>query len=380
MPIPHPDPIWVTDNDTLASHCARWLTLDAVALDTEFIRTDTFFPKPGLIQLGTRTEVFLIDPLRIDHWQPFAELLNSPTVTKVLHACSEDIEVFYSLTGRKPVALFDTQLAAAYSGLGYSLGYQGLLKRLLNVDLPKDATRSNWLQRPLNESQVRYATLDVVHLLELYRLLQERLQPLPHWNWLLEDCQRLSEGEVYPEPDSLWKEVKRAWQLNPRQLAVLQSLCAFREYEARRSNVPRNRVIPKGALWALARYIPDNPRSLSAIQDMKPVVLKRYGKTILELIEGARQLPQDKLPERLPKPLPKSAKEHGERVKRFTRQKADELNIPVELMMLSKFLTPLLRQRLTDGLFGVPSEVNGWRRTDYVGPMLDELNQQDSAH
>ena len=140
MPVPHPDPIWVTDNDTLATYCTQWLKLDAIALDTEFIRTDTFYPKPGLIQLGTGTEVFLIDPLKIDHWQPFAELLDSNQVTKVLHACSEDIEVFHLLTGSKPVAMFDTQLAASYAGLGYSLGYQNLLKTLLDIDLPKDAT------------------------------------------------------------------------------------------------------------------------------------------------------------------------------------------------------------------------------------------------
>ena len=91
----------------------------------------------------------------------------------------------------------------------------------------------------------------VVHLLDIYKLLKQRLEPIPHWNWLLEDCARLSEGELYPNPQELWKEVKRAWQLRPKQLCVLQALCEYREREARRSDVPRNRVIPKGSLWPL---------------------------------------------------------------------------------------------------------------------------------
>ena len=377
MPVSHPDPIWVTDNDTLATYCTQWLKLDAIALDTEFIRTDTFYPRPGLIQLGTGQEVFLLDPLKIDNWQPFARLLGSEQVVKVLHACGEDIEVFCILTGDKPVAIFDTQLAASYAGLGHSLGYQNLLKTLLDIDLPKDATRSDWLQRPLTDSQVSYAALDVVHLLEVYHLLKQRLQPVPHWNWLLEDCASLSTGDLYPKPEEQWKEVKRAWQLRPKQLCVLKALAEYREREARRSNVTRNRVIPKGSLWPLARYMPDNIRSLSAIQDMRHSVIRHYGEEILSLIKMASELPEEQHPEPLPAPLPKAAKEHGKRVKRYTSQKAEELNLPVELLMLGKILTPMLRSRLEHGLFKLPEQLQGWRRTVFVEPMVEQLNQPE---
>ncbi|AMO57575.1 hypothetical protein GZ77_14570 [Endozoicomonas montiporae] len=377
MPVPHPDPIWVTDNDTLATYCTQWLKLDAIALDTEFIRTDTFYPKPGLIQLGTGQEVFLLDPVTIDNWQPFAQLLNSEEVVKVLHACSEDIEVFHLLTGKKPAAMFDTQLAASYAGLGHSLGYQNLLKTLLDIDLPKDATRSDWLQRPLTDVQVSYATLDVVHLLEVYQLLKERLQPLPQWHWLLEDCANLSKGDLYPDPEEQWKEVKRAWQLRPKQLCVLKALAEYREREARRSNVPRNRVIPKGSLWPLARYMPDNARSLSAIQDMRHTVIRHYGEEILSLIKMASELPREQYPEPLPAPLPKSAKEHGKQVKQYTSEKAQELNISVELLMLNKLLSSLLRSRLEHGQFIVPEQARGWRREVFVEPMIEQLNQPE---
>ena len=377
MPVPHPEPIWVTDNDTLATYCAQWLKLDAIALDTEFIRTDTFYPKPGLIQLGTGEEVFLIDPLTIDHWQPFSELLSSKQTVKVLHACSEDIEVFHILTGSKPVAMFDTQLAAAYAGLGHSLGYQNLLKTLLDIDLPKDATRSNWLQRPLTDVQISYAALDVVHLLEIYNLLKQRLESLPHLEWLLEDCSKLSQGNLYPVPEELWKEVKRAWQLRSKQLCILQALCEYREREARRSDVPRNRVIPKGSLWPLARYMPDNIHSLSAIQDMRHTVIRQYGEEILSLIKMASDKPKEQYPKPLPAPLPKAAKEHGKQLKQYTSNKAGELNIPVELLMLGKILTPLLRSRMEQGLYSLPEQLQGWRRTVFGEPMIDALNNPE---
>lgn len=380
MSVTHPEPIWVTDNESLTNYCAQWLKLDAVALDTEFIRTDTFYPKPGLVQLGTADQVFLLDPLRIDNWTPFAEVLVNPDLVKVLHACGEDIEVFHILTGSKPEALFDTQVAAAFAGLGHSQGYQGLLKNLLDIDLPKDVTRSNWLQRPLTEAQISYASLDVVHLLEMYGLLLEKLEGSAKLEWLLEDCSTLSAGELYPEPEHLWQEVKRAWQLRPYQLTVLQVLCEFREREARRNNLPRNRVIPKGSLWSLARYMPDNTRSLSDIHDMRHSIIRQYGQQILNLIKDARDLPEEEHPQSLPAPLPKAAKEFGKLIRRFAGQQAEELDIPVELLMSGKLSTPILRGWLASGEFTLPDTVQGWRRDIFGKALVAYLIEQEQTH
>lgn len=379
MPITHPDPIWVTDNETLAKYCAQWLMLDAIALDTEFIRTDTFYPKPGLIQLGTGDEVFLLDPVTITDWQAFGEVLGSNSVIKILHACGEDIEVFHILTGVIPAALFDTQLAAAYCALGYSLGYQNLLKHLLNIDLPKDATRSDWLQRPLTDVQVSYATLDVVHLLDVYQLLKDKLADTPQWDWLLEDCNNLTKGTLYPAPQALWKDVKRAWQLRPQQLAVLQAICEFREREARRTDVPRNRVIPNGSLWPLARYLPDNPHSLAAIADMRYNIARQYGEAIINLIQITKATPNENHPKPLPEPLPKSAKEFGKLIKRFAGKKAEALNIPVELLMSGKLSTPILREWLDNGQFTLPQHYQGWRRTFFGEALLEHLTEQQRS-
>ena len=379
MPVTHPEPIWVTDNESLADYCAQWLKLDAIALDTEFIRTDTFYPEPGLVQLSTKDHIFLLDPLRMDNWEPFSGILANPKLVKVLHACGEDIEVFHILTGCKPKALFDTQLAAAFAGLGHSQGYQSLLKNLLDIDLPKDVTRSNWLQRPLTEAQVSYAALDVVHLLEVYEKLLEKLKDTVKLDWLLEDCSTLSAGELYPEPEHLWKEVKRAWQLRPHQLAVLQMLCEFREREARRNNVPRNRVIPKGSLWPLARYMPDNTCSLSGIYDMRNNIIRHYGEQIVSLIKSVRTLPEEQYPQPLPAPLPKTAKEFGKLIKAFAEQKAAELDIPVELLMSGKLSTPILRIWLKSGEFTLPDTVQGWRRDIFGKALTTYLLEQEET-
>ena len=368
-------PTWVTDNDGLNHYCLQWAKLDAIALDTEFIRTDTFYPLPGLIQLGTGTEVFLIDPLTIDQWQPFAQLLENKTVVKVLHACSEDLEVFKRLTGTVPAALFDTQLAAAFANQGYSLGYQNLIRQLLGIEVPKDETRSDWLRRPLSDAQISYASLDVVHLLKAYDLLKEMLADKPQLNWLQEDCSNLT-GNVLPnDPENAWKDVKRAWQLHSQQLAVLKALCIYREQESRRLDVPRNRVIAKGSLWPMARYQPDNLRSLAAIQDMKPRVVKKHGERLLSIIEAAAKTPKGKQPEPLPLPLPKQARDKGKLIKQLINKQAQTINLPVELLLSGKISTPILRSWLESGRFSLPQNLNGWRREVIGKPLIEQLNQ-----
>ncbi|KEQ17402.1 ribonuclease D [Endozoicomonas numazuensis] len=375
MPIEHPDPIWVLDSESLNHYCQQWLELDAIALDTEFIRTDTFYPIPGLIQVGTGEEVFLLDPLSVQDWGPFARVLQSKSVVKVLHACGEDLEVFNILTGCRPVALLDTQLAAAYAGLGHSLSYQNLLKTLLEVDLPKDATRSDWLQRPLTEAQVSYATLDVVHLLEAYQLLLKQLQDKPQLQWVQEDCDALLSSPLFPDPSEIWKDVKRAWQLRPQQLAVLRKICEYRELEARKSNTPRNRVIPKGSLWPIARDMPDNIRSLSSIQDMKPKTLRKYGEIILDLVEQAKDIPETEYPDQLPAPLPKAARDYGKLIKAWVQEKSAELNIPVELLFPGKMSNALLRQWQNNGQFSIPESIKGWRQREIAKPLILALKE-----
>ncbi len=166
---------WITSNTQLNERCAHWNTLPFIALDTEFIRVDTFYPIAGLLQVSDGVSTFLIDPLLIDDWQPLAQVFSNQQVVKVLHACGEDLEVFSLLTGALPVPLFDTQVAAGYLNIGFSMGYSRLVQHVLGIELPKGETRSDWLQRPLSDLQVLYAAQDTEYLVDVYQALLAQL-------------------------------------------------------------------------------------------------------------------------------------------------------------------------------------------------------------
>ncbi len=353
---------WIRDNVSLAQHCAAWRQLPFVAVDTEFMRVDTFYPIAGLIQIGDGERAFLIDPLEISDWRPFAGLLEDTAVVKVLHACSEDLEVFQHLTGSLPAPLFDTQLAAGYLNLGFSMGYSRLVMAVLNIDLPKDATRSDWLQRPLTELQVQYAAADVIHLAEVYRVLTPQLEA-QKLAWLLEDgAEQIVNLRREVLPEELYRESKLGWKLSRQQLAVLRELYAWRERQARQRNQARNRVIREHSLWPLARTQPDNLADLAKIEDMHPRTVRQDGETLLKLIKSAGQIAVADWPEPLPEPLPADASTLLKKLRAVGQAEAERQGIVVELMLRKKHLEQLLKSGYPNGPYSLPDGLRGWRR------------------
>ncbi|MNF42917.1 Ribonuclease D [compost metagenome] len=364
---------WIRDNASLAQHCASWRNLPFVAVDTEFMRVDTFYPIAGLLQVSEGERAYLIDPLLIDDWTPFSELLQDPAVVKVLHACSEDLEVFLRLTGSLPAALFDTQLAAAYLNLGFSMGYSRLVQAVLNIELPKGETRSDWLQRPLSETQISYAAEDVLHLAEVYNLLQQQLSVEKN-AWVLEDGAELVANlgrEIAPE--DAYREAKLAWKLSRAQLAVLRELCAWREREARARNQPRNRIIREHSLWPLARTQPNNLVALARIDDMHPKTVRQDGEFLLQLIEDAAATPPVEWPEALPEPLPLEASALLKKLRAIGQREGERLNIAPELMLRKKTLEALLKTGYPGGPYQLPDSLRGWRRELLGQALLDCL-------
>ncbi|HDY97902.1 MAG TPA: ribonuclease D [Pseudomonas sabulinigri] len=350
-------------NADLASWCAHWLTLPYVAVDTEFVRTETFYPIAGLIQIGDGKRAYLIDPLEITDWAPLVELLQAPDVVKVLHACSEDLEVFSRLCGAYPLPLFDTQLAAAFLGMDFSMGYSRLVSAQLNIDLPKEETRSDWLQRPLSDAQIEYAARDAQHLAELYELLAPRIAEAGVEEWLFADTaeQVAGSGQVI-DPELAYQQVKQAWRLNPAQLAILQRLAFWRETESRERDQARNRLVRERALCPLAQQQPDNLQALSRIEDMHPRTVRHDGETLLQLIrEGQAADPQD-YPERLPEPLPAAANRLLKLMRKIGSAEAERLNIAPEIMLRKKVIEAMLRTGYPNGPYHLPAELVGWRR------------------
>lgn len=364
---------WILDDAGLAEHCAAWQALPFVALDTEFMRVDTFYPIAGLLQVSGGNGAYLIDPLRISDWRPFSALLEAPNVVKVLHSCSEDLEVFLRLTGSLPAPLFDTQLAAGYLNLGFSMGYSRLVQALLDIELPKGETRSDWLQRPLSELQVRYAAEDVLHLVDVYRALMARLAP-QKVDWVLEDGAELVTNlsrEVAPE--DAWRDAKLAWKLSRQQQAVLRALCAWRERQARARNQPRNRILREHSLWPLARTQPDNLVALARIEDMHPKTVRQDGETLLQLIRDAAALPPEQWPEALPEPLPLEASALLKKLRVVGQREGERLDIVPELMLRKKTLEALLKTGFPNGPYQLPESLRGWRRELMGQALLDCL-------
>ncbi|CAM3722779.1 ribonuclease D [Pseudomonas wadenswilerensis] len=364
---------WICDDRSLAEHCLQWRTLPFVALDTEFMRVDTFYPKAGLIQVGDGARAYLIDPLRIGDWQPLAGLLEDPQVIKVLHACSEDLEVLSRLTGSLPAPLFDTQLAAGYLNLGFSMGYSRLVQEVLGIDLPKGETRSDWLQRPLSETQVSYAAEDAVHLAELYERLRPQLSDDKN-AWVLEDgAELVAQLRREIDPYELYRDAKLAWKLSRAQLAVLRELCAWREREARARDLPRNRIVRENALWPMARTQPDSLSALAKIEDMHPRTIRQDGEFLLGLIKQAASLPPSEWPPAVPEPLPIEASALLKQLRAIGQAEAERLNIAPELMLRKKTLELLLKSGYPNGPYQLPESLRGWRRERMGQALLDCL-------
>jgi ribonuclease D len=364
---------WIRDDESLARQCAEWQSLPYVAIDTEFMRVDTFYPIAGLLQVGDGTRAWLIDPLTIHQWQPLAELLENPALIKVVHACSEDLEVLLRLTGSLPTPLFDTQLAAAYLNLGFSMGYSRLVQAVLDIELPKGETRSDWLQRPLSDTQISYAAEDAVHLAEVFEKLRPQLSE-EKFAWVLEDgAELVAQLRREVDPYELYREAKLAWKLSRGQLAVLRELCAWREREARARDLPRNRIVREHALWPLAKTQPDNLAALAKIEDMHPRTVRQDGEFLLKLIKEAGSLPPEQWPPALPEPLPIEAAAVLKQLRAIGQAEGERLGIAPEVMLRKKTLEALLKSGYPDGPYQLPDSLRGWRRERMGQALLDCL-------
>jgi ribonuclease D len=366
-------PHFVNSDDELARLCQQWSSAPVLALDTEFIRTDTFYPIGALIQVSDGSGCFLIDPLAITDFSAFSALLANTAILKVLHSCSEDLEVFNRLFGVIPQPLIDTQIAAALDGHGFSLSYQRLTEILLQIHVAKGETRSNWLQRPLTSAQIHYAALDVAYLPELYQRLSTSLQQKGRLSWLREECDFMVSASLNPvADDQYYKKVTSSWKLSRRELAVLQTLTLWREQQARSRDKPRGRIVKDHSCYDIARLQPKNLRQLSGIDDVGFKTVGHYGEMILTLIEQALALPEDKLPPLLPKALPPQTSRLLKVLKAHIGHRAQQLNLAQELLVRKRDYEALLRSGFNGGEYQLPASLAGWRKT-IVGDELIEL-------
>ncbi|MCF7981289.1 MAG: ribonuclease D, partial [Pseudomonadales bacterium] len=267
---------WIASDTELSDLVEKCQRSKWVALDTEFVRTNTYYPQIGLIQLALDSEFFLIDPLAIKNKALFGSLLSDPGVVKVMHACSEDLEVFQRYLGLLPEPLFDTQIAAAILGHGMSVGYKTLVAEMYQVNLPKEEQRSNWLKRPLSQPQKDYAVLDVIYLADIYRQQLKTLEELDRLSWVDQECQNLlAKQREQIAPEQLYRRIKGAGTLTGEQLAVLQALAIWREKEVERRDIPRGFLLKDLVMVELARRQPESLAALAEVEPIHPRVLRK---------------------------------------------------------------------------------------------------------
>lgn len=355
----------VEDGGTLAAAVDGWAGAAALALDTEFVRERTFFPKLGLVQVSDGRAAYLVDPLAVPDLSPLAATLGAPGAVKVLHSASEDLEVFQRFLGAVPRPLFDTQIAAALAGFGASLGYQKLVSTVLGVELGKGETRTDWLARPLSPAQRSYAAEDVAYLLPVYERLRDELVRLGRLAWALEDSAALLAGLTRLSEDSAsaYLRIRGGGRLNRRQLGVLQTLAAWRDREARRRDLPRSFVVREEFLLALATRQPKEPRDLERLPSYDHRQAARDGATWLALIAEAQARPESELPdppERLP--FTPVVRRLEDRLRQLVAERAAALQIPPEVLSSRRNLGSLLRSALVDPEPRLPRELSGWRR------------------
>lgn len=374
-----PEPVWITTDSDLRAACQQWSQEPYLALDTEFMRTSTFYPQAGLVQVAGREGCFLIDPLLITDWSPLAELLTHPLVVKVFHACAEDLEVCRCLTGVMPSPLADTQLAAALAGLGGSMGFQRVIKEVLEINLPKEETRSDWLQRPLRDEQVSYAVADVHYLYRLYPKLMSLLKQQGRQHWLSEDCERLLVlSEQSDQHNAYYRRVKLAWKLRPQELLLLQQLSLWREKQARQRNVPRGKVVDDNTLWNIARFKAATNDQL-ARAGLQGSAIRNDGKDIIAIVNQVLALDKKLWPSVLDKPLTPHAGQWFKALRDAVNSKAEALQIPPDLLANKKALEALLRSGYPNGPYRLPELLRGWRQAEignYLLQLLQELKHQ----
>jgi ribonuclease D len=184
--------------DDLAFLNEELLSKPHIGVDTEFRRTTKDNMRLALLQVNDDEEIYLIDAIAISDPKENASFLHSKSVIKIFHSCKEDLEAVYSWTNEEMVNIFDTQIANAFLDNDYSIGYQGLVEKMLGINLDKKETRSNWIRRPLSDAQLKYAALDVEYLIHLYTEQKEELIKNSKLNWHNQDIERLIKNTFNP--------------------------------------------------------------------------------------------------------------------------------------------------------------------------------------
>jgi ribonuclease D len=361
----------INSTDDLAALVSRMKSHDFVAVDTEFMRENTYWPDLCLLQIASPDEAAAIDP-KADglDMEPLLELMvNNDDVLKVFHAGGQDLEIIHNLTGEVPNPLFDTQVAAMALGYGEQIGYSNLVESVLGHNLDKGARFTDWSRRPLDKRQIDYAIADVTHLATIFPKLVNKLVKTGRGAWLDEEMDRLADPSSFAfAPEDAWKRLKMPSR-NPAVLGRLKALAGWRETEARSKNLPRGRIVKDDTLNELAAHPPKTQDDLGKVRGLSSGWRNNdIGARLMAALAKAEPLDTDELPAREPRRpgLTKDAALVSDLLKLLLKIRSKEAGVAAKLIARSDELEALAA--------GVRSDLNilsGWRFDEFGRDALD---------
>lgn len=365
------DNFYIDTPQALHMLCSRLEDASWLAVDTEFHRENTYYPRLCLLQIATQELVACIDPLALDDISPILDLLYQEDRIKVFHASRQDLEIFYQLCHRPLKPVFDTQMAAPLLGYPDQISYAALVQELLGKTLNKDHTRTDWRQRPLSRQQLEYAANDVIYLGQIYLKLRQNLESQGKLSWLEEDFASLyAAGEYETTPQNAWLRLKSAWQLEGEPLAVLQALATWREGMAQEKNQPRTWILRDEALYDLARALPATREALTALSTLPGKTATRHGERLLAIVEEARRCDPAPVPMGLypVKRLDKAEKEQVNRLLALAKERSEAHALDPKVLTSRRELSRLLRGERDLRL------LRGWRRKIAGDELLSRIS------
>ena len=361
----------ITDSKRLAELCERLAKSPFVAVDTEFMRENTFYPELCLVQLADAHEAAAIDPKApgLDMTPMLDLLCNNENVLKVFHAGGQDIEIFYHLTGKTPHPMFDTQIAAMALGQGEQVGYSNLVDLWMGILLDKGARFTDWSRRPLDKRQIDYAIGDVTHLSVIFPKMLEKLKDTGRGAWLDHEMERISDVANYRnEPENAWARVK-IQSKKPEVLGRLKAMAAWREREAQRKNIPRGRIMKDETLADIAAHPPKSQADLPKVRGLSPAWRDNdIGQRLMAAIEASEPMTRDALPDR-GRSMPGAGKDGGlvaDLLKLLLKIRSREINVAARLLVRTEEL-----ERLAAGEREGLEMLVGWRFEQFGRDALD---------
>lgn len=360
---------YIEDQTSLINLCQQYNEAPVLAIDTEFVRTRTLYPRLGLLQVNDGKTLALIDPIKVDDLSPFWALLANANIRKVLHACSEDLEVFLTAGNCRPVNMIDSQVVMAFLGHGLSLGYAAMVNHYCGVELDKSESRTDWTKRPLSEKQLTYAQADVSYLFDIYpKIIDEITQA----GWLKaaeQETELMITRKFTPiNEDTLYQNIKMSWKLNAAQLNRLKHLASWRFQQAKKKDLPIGFVAKDDTLFGIAHINPETVGAMSSIEGVDRLDVKHKGRALHQVLSQANEVDASLHPKRVARldEYP-GYKQIFKNVKTFIKSEAEVVGLMPENFASKRQINQFLSWYFNvNGAANAPETVDilqGWRLT-----------------